>query len=144
VNFDLLKPGYNYIDVRCWDIAGSTRTITDAFYIKKDTTPPVIIDNQTGDNIWRDTDPGATYNVDFKDTASKLNKAQYIVYSSSGMGSSLIINWTDIFNNLNQENYTSEWSVDFNSLKQGINYISFHFYRCVLYQKRYIFSYNRQ
>ncbi|RLD18254.1 MAG: hypothetical protein DRI36_01870, partial [Caldiserica bacterium] len=124
INFELLKSGTNYIDIRCWDIAGSTKILIDAFYIKKDTTPPFVIDNQDGDDIWRNSDPGAIYNVDFKDNDSLLDRAEYIVYSSTDMQGSLIIDWTVIFDNLKQDEYTDDWSVNFSSLTQGYNYVS--------------------
>ncbi|RKY30446.1 MAG: hypothetical protein DRP74_07035, partial [Candidatus Omnitrophota bacterium] len=122
VAFSSCVEGFNYISVRAWDIAGSTRVIPDAFFIKKDTTPPIITDNQTGDDIWRTTG-GTSYNVDFKDTGSLLNYAQYRVCTSTN-GAGEIISWTDIFSGLNQEDYTDNWQVDFSSLTQGYNYVS--------------------
>lgn len=43
VNFAGLRDGAtNYVSVRAWDLAGTTRTLVDAFRILKDTTGPTI------------------------------------------------------------------------------------------------------
>ncbi|MFH1415964.1 MAG: LamG-like jellyroll fold domain-containing protein [Elusimicrobiota bacterium] len=128
VDFNTLKAGVNYVDIRSWDNAGSTNTVTGAFYIKKDTSPPQVIDNQAGDNVYRDNDPGNIYNIDFRDTASKLDKAQYTICDSTDMGGNVLVNWTDIFSGLNQQEYTSNWAVAFSSLTQGYNYVSVRVY----------------
>lgn len=53
VNFAQLVSGVtNYISVRSWDVAGSTTTAPDAFYVHKDTTGPsvAIVAPQAGFN----------------------------------------------------------------------------------------------
>jgi hypothetical protein len=115
VNFSSLAAGTK-------EIAGSSATLTDAFYVKKDTSTPGITDNQTGDNTWR-TAPGTTYNVDFYDYDSLLSTAYYKVSAGTGE-SGEIISWTPIFSGLNNSAYLTDWDVDFNNLNQGINYVT--------------------
>ncbi|MDA3793230.1 MAG: hypothetical protein PF545_06225, partial [Elusimicrobia bacterium] len=123
VDFANLKSSYNYVSVRAWDNSGSTAVVNDVFYIKKDTTTPVVSDNQTGDDSWQ-KEAGAVYDVDFDDDLSFLDSAQYAVYSAPSQGGSLVIGWTDIFSNLGSATYTADWSVDFANLKSSYNYVS--------------------
>lgn len=99
--------------------AGVVRS-SDGFMLEN--TLPTITDNQGGDNTWRNTG-GTAYDVDFSDNGF-LDFAQYIVYSSPGMGGTLIKNWTPIFSGLNSPSYAANWGVDFASLQEGINYVS--------------------
>jgi len=92
------------------------------FYIKKDTSSPTIDNKVTGDDIWRNS--GASYDVDFSDSGSLLYDAHYKVTTSTGQNGDILIDWTPIFTGLNQSSYTTDWSIDFNSLREGINYLS--------------------
>ena len=89
-NWALLQPGTNYASVRVFDYAGNSSTTMDAFTIWKDTIPPFIADNQAGDDNWRKTDPGAIYDVDFKDLESFFTTAQYRIYDAAGQTGNLI------------------------------------------------------
>jgi len=122
-----LSQGFNYISVRAWNIAGTTSTLNDVFYIKKDTTTPNVADNQSGDDVWRKS-AGTLYNVDFNDTGGSLiNGIEYAIYSNPGMSGTLRKDWTPIIQPpLGASSYTQDWSVDFTALSEGetTNYIS--------------------
>ncbi|HRY30669.1 MAG TPA: hypothetical protein P5079_11615, partial [Elusimicrobiota bacterium] len=127
VDFANLAAGTNYVSVRAWDTAGSTQTTVDVFYVKKDTSPPVVTDNQPGDELWRNADPGAAYNVDFQDPLSLLATVQYTVNSAAGLpsGTGDVIAWTNIVAPpLNQASHTADWALNFSLLHEGTNYVS--------------------
>jgi len=94
--------------------------------------PPTVTDNQTGDNTWRSSDPGAIYDVDFSDTGgSNLKNAQYAVWSKPGMAAGTgtqLISWTNIATGINAAAYTANWGVAFASLSEGVNYVSVRAY----------------
>jgi len=122
-----LMQGTNYVSVRVYDGAGNNDEITDVFYVKKDIGLPVIGQNQSGDDSWR-ISSGTTYDIDFNDSLSTLDNAQYIVYSSSSMLGTQIVDWTTIFSSLDQVNYLTDWEVDFASLQGGLNWVSVEVY----------------
>lgn len=121
---------FYYIVVRAKDAAGNE----DSNVIQKNmqvpaASSPIVIDNQTGDDTWHTTDPGAIYNVDFSDTGgSNLNNVQYTVYSAAGMTGTQRIAWTDIATGINAASYTSNWGVNFSALATGTNYVSVRAY----------------
>ncbi|RLD17105.1 MAG: hypothetical protein DRI36_04680, partial [Caldiserica bacterium] len=123
-DFSSCVSGINYVSVRVCDNVGNFATLDDVFYVKKDTIPPLITVNTTGDDTWRNQDPGAIYDVDFSDNLSYLDTAQYCVYSATGMQGNLIKDWTDIFTSTNVPSYTENFSIDFSTLQAGYNYIS--------------------
>jgi hypothetical protein len=129
IDFDFCQEGFNYISVRVYDEAGNNETLDDVFYVKKDTTNPLISDLQDGDDTWRNT-AGTTYNVDFTDSSpsSNLDYAQYKITSETGQGGTVLKDWTNIFTNLGTTSYTTDWSIDFAACKEGINYISVRVY----------------
>ncbi|HOL63291.1 MAG TPA: hypothetical protein PK103_08010, partial [Elusimicrobiales bacterium] len=62
----VLGGGYRYYwKVRAKDNAGNFGDYSSVFSIVVDTIPPVINDNQLGDDIWRSTNTGVYYNVGF-------------------------------------------------------------------------------
>ena len=75
VNYGLLQNGTNYISVQVKDRAGNTTASTDAFYILKDAVGPLVTDNQTGDDTWRNSNTG-TYDVDFQGNPSNVGQIQ--------------------------------------------------------------------
>ena len=91
-----------------------------------DSVNPSITDDQTGDDTWRNA-AGTSYDVDFSNagSGSQLDSAQYAVGSTSG-GTDIKI-WTDIFTT-DTDSYTTNWSVDFDALQQGTNYVSVRVY----------------
>ncbi|MFA5937389.1 MAG: hypothetical protein WC822_05965, partial [Candidatus Paceibacterota bacterium] len=125
VDFAALKSSFNYVSVRAWNLAGTTTTVNDVFYIKKDTETPVFADNQAGDDNWRSADPGAVYNVDFNDPFSLLSKVQYSASAVQGSASGGLKGWTDIAAGISAPSYTADWGVDFAALNSGATaYIS--------------------
>ncbi|RLG60380.1 hypothetical protein DRN86_02675 [Candidatus Geothermarchaeota archaeon] len=125
ITWNNMKEGYNYVSVRVYDGVGnvSSETGQEVFYVKKDTTPALVNDYQTGDDTWRNQ-AGTTYNVDFEDSLSYLDDAQYTVWTSTGRQGTEVLTWTSIFTNLNAPSYTTDWQVDFGSCTQGFNYVS--------------------
>ncbi|HBA59975.1 MAG TPA: hypothetical protein DCZ92_03980, partial [Elusimicrobia bacterium] len=123
--FDSLRETTNYISLRAWNVAGTSITLEDVFYVKKDTTPPAVSDLQNGDNTWRAA-AGSVYNIDFTDLGSRLTTAQYRIYSQAAQGGQQIKDWTDIVSNpAGQTSYTANWQVDFNALQsRTTNYVS--------------------
>ncbi|MDA8132418.1 MAG: Ig-like domain-containing protein, partial [Elusimicrobia bacterium] len=125
VDFAALKSSFNYVSVRVWNQAGTTTTASDVFYVKKDTEAPAFADNQAGDDVWRQADPGAVYNVGFNDPYSLLSKVQYSASSVPGGASGDIKGWTDIAAGISAASYSQSWGVDFLSLTSGVTaYIS--------------------
>ncbi|MFX1502535.1 MAG: hypothetical protein ACFFDH_16355, partial [Promethearchaeota archaeon] len=94
-----------------------------------DTSKPTIINNQEGDTTWRKS-PGTLYDVDFFDSNPfyKLDYAQYIITTSFNQGGIILKNWTNIFFDLGENNYTTNWSIDFTMCQEGINYVSVRVY----------------
>ncbi len=64
--WDALPGGRSYVGARVWDNAGSSQEKAEVFYVKKDTAPPQLNSQQSGDTVWRKTNSG-TYNVVFTD-----------------------------------------------------------------------------
>jgi len=97
VNFSSLTESTTmYVSARAFDVAESSYTLEDAFYILKDTTPPTVDVGVSGDDAWR-SEAGTAYDVNFYDTGgSKLDYAQYQVWNSTGASGNLIIEWTNI------------------------------------------------
>ena len=115
-----------YVSVRVEDLAtpANVTVSTDVFYVRRDTTPPVIVNNAVSPVGWRLTDPGV-FNVDFSDARSGL---AYIRYSASGLAGSAdaaVLGWTDIDTLVSSGSYAVDWGVAFASLAGGAtNYIS--------------------
>ncbi|MCX5786277.1 MAG: fibronectin type III domain-containing protein [Elusimicrobia bacterium] len=124
--FGLLAQGTNYISVRAIDGAGNHTDLTDAFYVIKDSAAPVIADNQAGDNIWRQTDPGPIYNVDFADSDSGLEGIEYSASDNPNSADADVLDWTRIAAlSAGQNSYTADWGVNFAGLLNVVtNYIS--------------------
>ncbi|MBI4351170.1 MAG: hypothetical protein HY550_07005, partial [Elusimicrobia bacterium] len=125
VDFAAAADGINYASVRLFDRAGQTAQASDVFYVRKDTTPPVITDLQAGDTAWRGV-PGTAYNVDFADLASGLTTVQYRITSDVGGGGTVLKDWTDIATGLGGvPSYNSDWTVDFSALPEAAtSYVS--------------------
>jgi hypothetical protein len=124
INWSLLTEGVNDVYVRTCDVAGNLYESPDPIKVKKDTQQPNIIINKD-EYGWYSQDPGNIIDVDFtsipssstsKDfpNHSNLTNAQYKVGTDG--------TWTDIFNKKMQE-FTTDWSVDWEQLNQGENII---------------------
>ncbi len=127
IDFAACQEGMNYVSVRVVDMAGALSYPSDVFYVKKETVPPTVTENLPGDVTWQ-TAPGATYDVDFTDTASYLSNAQYQIWSAGGQGGTLLKDWTYIFVDLNLPSYSTDWAIDFDACQGGTNYISVRVY----------------
>ena len=115
-----------YASVRVYDAASPANITvsTDVFYVRRDTTPPVIINNAVSPPGWCLTDPG-TFNVDFADARSGLAFIQYSASSLAGSADATGLGWTDIDTLVSSKTYTADWSVAFQALAGGAtNYIS--------------------
>jgi len=131
VNFSLLQNGgTNYVTVRCWNIAGSTSTVVDAFRIFKDVSIPLIIDNVSGDDtVWRSSNV-AVYDVDFFDLpwdGSRLNKFQLKITSGPNQTGIVYQDWTDEKLNIGTTYYITNWPVKWETwlnMNEGYNYVS--------------------
>lgn len=114
----------NYVTVKVFNGLGNATTLLDAFYVRKDTTAPLLVDNQTGDSTVR-TGAGTLYAVAAFDGASGLAAFQYSASLSAGAGDAALIAWTDIAAVSNSTSYTTNWPVNFTALANGVtNYIS--------------------
>ena len=67
LQFTLLNEGTNYVSVRAYDTLGQGTTVQDAFFVRKDTTPPTVVDNDLPDDSTTITTSGTQYDVDFLD-----------------------------------------------------------------------------
>ncbi len=125
IDFESATSGVNYVSVRAFDNFGNVSDVaTDVFYVKKETSPPTVTDNQGGDAIWRNA-AGTTYDVDFADTGgSQLADVQYTIYDGAGQGGSMILGWSGIATGVDADSYTTDWQIDFNAAATGTNYVS--------------------
>jgi hypothetical protein len=121
----LVENTTNYISVKVYDVAKNTSTLYDLFKVFKDTTPPSIYDNETGDNEWRGFESGY-YNVDFNDTGGSLLKNITIRVSTSVSGGPYYINWSVAVDSISASFYASDWQIPSNIwslINEGTNYI---------------------
>ncbi len=119
----LIEGVTNYITVRVFNNVPNSSTAQDAFYVRKDTTAPTIINSQSGDGIVRSSS-GTVYSVSAYDTASGLASFQYSV-STNTSGDGNRISWTDIALLSGASSYATPWTVNFTALLTGAtNYVS--------------------
>jgi len=120
----LLEEATNYISLRVTDGVGNAAVFTDVFYVKKDTTPPTVAVNQTGDDTVR-ASSGTAYDVDARDSVSRLATFQYSVSATPGAGDASLLAWTDAAGVSGSSAHTANWTVDFEGLVSGTtNYVS--------------------
>ncbi|MDD2805806.1 MAG: T9SS type A sorting domain-containing protein [Elusimicrobiales bacterium] len=124
----LLPSGTSYVSVRAYDGVGNYADAPDAFYILKDTAAPTIQDLQGGETVWRKTDPGAVYAVNFYDAAggSGLYAAEYSAASAPGTAGADVLAWTQLPGlTPGATFYEGPWALNFGALASGVtNYIS--------------------
>jgi len=127
-SFDLLPQGQSYVGVRARDNAGNySLNILDAFYIKKDTMAPTVTNNLAADydSVWRNSDQGAVYNLDFADAGgSQLRSLEYSASSGPAQTGIQTLGWTVISSGTAGSLYTADWPLSFNLLGHGTNYIT--------------------
>ncbi len=115
-----------YVSVRVYDNAGNTTVYPDAFYVRRDTTPPNI-DNYAASPVgWQAADPGAVFDVDFNDALSGLGQLLYSASSNPGLADANILGWTAVAGFAPApSSYTALWGVNFAGLRDGAtNFIS--------------------
>ena len=126
-NWDLdwvtVPEGISTISIEVRDLAGNTITHNyqvgvAGFGYRKDTTMPEIEYNgpSAGANTtWYTSDPGAVLDIDFIWVAnSPLDYAQYKI----GDGA-----WVEIFGTDQSSDYSTDWSIPWASLQEGLNII---------------------
>ncbi|PJA11829.1 MAG: hypothetical protein COX66_18825 [Elusimicrobia bacterium CG_4_10_14_0_2_um_filter_63_34] len=120
----LLEGATNYITIEAADGLANAATQVDAFFVLKDTTPPVLIDNQSGDDVVRGS-AGTVYDLDARDTGSGFSAFEYSASLIPASADASLIAWTSLGAGLGTTNFLSDWQVDFASLASGVtNYIS--------------------
>ncbi|MCX5786275.1 MAG: fibronectin type III domain-containing protein [Elusimicrobia bacterium] len=122
----LLPGGTSYVSVRAFDNNNNSTSTVDAFYILKDTVPPSIINNASGETTWRKDDGGAIYDVDFFDYGSGLQTIQYSASTHPGTADANALDWTTIAQlPAGATVYADNWAVAFAALANAAtNYIS--------------------
>ncbi|PIU20224.1 MAG: hypothetical protein COT18_03380, partial [Elusimicrobia bacterium CG08_land_8_20_14_0_20_59_10] len=129
--WSLLQSGTGYVSVRVFDNAGSTATLTDAFYVRKDTQAPSITDSQDGDSAWRAANTGS-YAVGFADAGgSLLSGFQVRASTVAGGAGPFSPDWTDNVTGINAASYPGPWTLAvgvWTLLQPGTNYISIRAY----------------
>jgi thermitase len=86
-----------------------------------DNTYPQIIDNQAGDETWRNV-AGTLYDVDFRDPGiypAKISSAKYRIKKPDGT----FTNWVDIPGVNGAILFDTNWAINFDSCAQGTNYV---------------------
>ena len=102
----------------------NSTVLTDAFWVRKDTTPPSLVDNQAGDSALRIAS-GTLYDVDAFDGGGGLERLQYSVSLVAASADAAVVNWTDIPLVVGSTFYSSDWPLDFSSLTAAsTNYVS--------------------
>jgi len=113
--------------VKAQDYAGNESSTVFSTELLVDTANPTIVNNQSGDDTWRNTNSG-TYDVDFADTGgSQLSYFQTRVTTATGGGGSLIQDWTTVVSGINSNSYTANWALaasTFSAMQEGTNYVS--------------------
>ncbi len=128
VDFAALGEGLNFVSVRVFDRVALSSTVVDAFVIRKDAAPPYVINNQAGDNNWRNA-AGTLYNADFADAGQGVASAQYMITSQPLGAGTLLKDWTDITAATSTALYSPDWGVDFPALvADAPNYVSVRAY----------------
>ena len=98
------------------------------FNINIDNSKPQIVDNQAGDDAWRNS--SGNYNVDFADN-NALSSFQICAWTGPGQTGAQKIGWTNVATNINSPSYIADWQLPANlwaALQEGKNYISIRVY----------------
>ena len=117
----------SYVSLRAYDLAGTPNSTVyqDAFYVKRDTTQPNIVNNASSPAGWLAADPGAVFDVDFNDALSGLGQLEYNASNQPATASGNVLDWTPVTGFSPAPSFTALWGVDFSALADGVsNYIS--------------------
>lgn len=100
----------NYVTVTVYNGVPSSSTKQDAFYVLKDTTPPVVTNNAAGgDLVVRST--ATSYDVRAKDLSSGLAGFQYSASLVKLSGDQSLVPWTNIAVLNGATSYTTPWAL---------------------------------
>ncbi|MDI6642263.1 MAG: hypothetical protein QME68_08160, partial [Elusimicrobiota bacterium] len=119
----------SYVSVRAVDFASLTTTFVDAFLIYKEAVGPSIIDNQPGDDKWRNNLVGVYYNIDFQsNSGANLDKFEIKITTAADGTGFEYTTWSVIVSNIGAVSYTANWQIQpdsyfFNNWPQGKNYV---------------------
>lgn len=114
-----------YVSVRIFNLVPATNTLVDVFYVRKDTTAPVIGNFEVGGDTVVQTAAGRLYDVRALDAASGLDVFQYSVSATPATPDESVLPWTDIAALSGATDYTTPWPVAFAALRDGTtNYVS--------------------
>ncbi|MEK7721008.1 MAG: carboxypeptidase-like regulatory domain-containing protein, partial [Elusimicrobiota bacterium] len=114
-----------YVSVRVYDNSANFTVYADVFYVRRDTTPPNIINTAASPPGWLAADPGAVFDVDFNDALSGLGQVLYSASSNPGVADSNVLGWTAVDGFAPGPSHTALWGVNFAALRDGAtNYIS--------------------
>ncbi|MBD3272214.1 MAG: hypothetical protein GF384_06735, partial [Elusimicrobia bacterium] len=112
-------------------ISDSTRESCMFAFDRYDTADPQVLDNQDGDDTWRNANTGI-YDVDFQDYGNaKISYFQTYITSSSYPSGTPVEGWTTQLSGINQMLYETDWSLTsgtFEAMNEGINYVSIRVY----------------
>ncbi|NLI09835.1 MAG: PQQ-binding-like beta-propeller repeat protein, partial [Elusimicrobia bacterium] len=128
LDFASLREGLNYVSVKAYDRAGNVSVLNDIFYVKKDTSAPIIYDSQSGDDIWRNINI-ATYAVSFADYGIGISTLAISAYTLPSSAGQQLINYATFYFGSPIPSYSSGWGLTnqmWDLLKQGTNYIKIH------------------
>lgn len=125
IAWNLLPDGLINITFYANDSSGNEHLVMVQNY--KDTEKPLINDNQ--EDIVQFY-PGELYDVDFRDSDPVFNISyiQYTIYNDTGQSGTRYLKWTNISTNINSNNFTADWAIDFTRCHYGKNYISVRVY----------------
>jgi hypothetical protein len=126
--FDLIQENVtSYVSVRVYDAAAvpNSTVYQDAFYVKRDTTQPNVVNNAVSPQAWLASDPGAVFDVDFNDALSGLGQVLYSASNQPNTASANVVAWTAVPGFTPGPSFSALWGVNFGLLADGAsNYIS--------------------
>jgi hypothetical protein len=126
--FDAIQENVtSYVSLRVYDLAGTPNVTVyqDAFYVKRDTTPPSVVNNAVSPAGWLSSDPGAVFDVDFNDALAGLAQLQYSAANQPNTAGANVLDWTPVAGFSPAQSFTALWAVNFAALADGVtNYIS--------------------
>ncbi len=118
VFFSSCVEGQNYISLQIFDNASNSQQLPNAFFVLKDTTPPVISTGSWAQNQWYGIPP--TVNIGFSDAASGSGVQSFSVITSTAPNIPAS-NWT-LVQTTSTYSYTANWQIPqtvFNSMASG-------------------------